>query len=302
MTPSTSRRPPTRKVRETFRRGAAGCWVHPEWEAKFPWLAQGITGGSAPGIRDGVDFGLFTPRPPPDVRGSWEVLGAGVGFDSVLHSRQVHGSRVLVHGVDWKASMQEHSRAPGVVEKSRNTKSSPGRATSMLCLGPDADGHVTAVQGLLLGVTVADCVPVFLVQPEGSVLGIVHAGWRGVVAGVLEAGLEVLRHLANRASDDIHVHLGPSICGSCYEVGPEVHGALGLPNPGRAEPVDLAEELASRAARAGVSPSRITRSSWCTLCGDSPFYSHRRGDPERQVAFLGIRQDRRPGRTEGTSR
>jgi polyphenol oxidase len=138
-------------------------------------------------------------------------------------------------------------------------------------------------------VTVADCVPVYVVDPVRMATALLHAGWRGVAAGVLERGLKTLERCFGSKAEELLLHLGPAICGACYEVGPEVHRALGLPDPGEPAAVDLRGVLAARATATGVDPARITRSAQCTRCGDSPFFSHRRGDPERQVGYLGIR-------------
>jgi len=78
-----------------------------------------------------------------------------------------------------------------------------------------------------------------------------------------------------------------------YEVGEEVHAAMGLPEPTGPSPVDLRGHLVSRAIRAGVGEAQVTQSSWCTLCQGSPFFSHRRGDSGRQVGFLGILSTKR---------
>lgn len=159
---------------------------------------------------------------------------------------------------------------------------------SRLRVGPDADGHITIAEGILLGVTVADCVPVFLVDPKARAVGLLHAGWRGTVDSILEQGIESLRRELGTDPDTLHLHLGPAICGGCYEVGSEVHAALGLPEPAGPSPVDLRGQLAHRAVDLGVGEDRMTQSAWCTLCQGSPFFSHRRGDSERQVGFLGI--------------
>jgi len=249
-----------RRIEEVFRPGNPGYWIHPDWAARFPWLVQGTTG------RSRGDFALFTDPPAPGARDSWEGLGERLGFDVIVHSRQIHGRGLLVHGGE--------------------TLVHGGEA---LTLGPDADGHVTDSKGVLLGVTVADCVPVFLVDPGERVVGLLHAGWRGAAAGILERGFELLGDEFGSLPEDIHLHLGPAICGKCYEVGSEVHLALGLPEPGEPSPVDLRGHLASRAIAAGVGEGRITESAWCTLCEGSPFFSHRRGDSGRQVGFLGIR-------------
>ena len=153
----------------------------------------------------------------------------------------------------------------------------------------EADGHVTSAEDLLLGVTVADCVPVFLVAADGKAVGVLHAGWRGAAAGVLEEGLRSLQSETGCDPSDFHLHLGPAICGDCYEVGPEVHRALGVPEPNSPTPIDLRAILATRALGLGFSKDRVTVSTWCTRCGASPFFSHRRGDLGRQVGFIGIR-------------
>jgi len=156
-----------------------------------------------------------------------------------------------------------------------------------LYLAPSSDGHVTGDEGVLLTVGLADCVAISLVDPRRRVVALVHAGWRGTAAGILDRGLEVLFERLAVPAGDLHAHLGPSICGDCYQVGPEVHEALGLERPAAPAPVDLRALLARRARDAGIPTERITASVHCTRCGDSPFFSHRGGSAARQLAYLG---------------
>ena len=142
---------------------------------------------------------------------------------------------------------------------------------------------------MLLAVTVADCVPVYLVDPEHRAVALLHAGWRGTAAGIVEAGVATLAAQFGTLPTDLHLHLGPAICGDCYEVGPEVFRALGLSEPSGPEPVDVRAVLTGQAHALGVRHGRVSFSGACTLCGDGGYFSHRRGDRERQVAFLGIR-------------
>jgi YfiH family protein len=230
--------------------------VHPEWKEHFPWLAQGTTRGTSD-----FDLGLFGEASSPrDVLTRWDRLRAASGMSMVACAHQVHGGAVRWHG----------PAAPG------------------LHLSGSCDGHATATAGILLGVTVADCVPVSMVDPPRRAVALVHAGWRGVAAGVLERGVAVLAERASSRPADLHVHLGPAICGTCYEVGPEVFAALGLTSPRSPASLDLRAVLAGRAVAAGVSAERITVSTRCTRCGDG-FFSHRGGDRGRQAGFLGIR-------------
>ena len=229
----------------------------------MPWLIQGTTGrgdGGGP-----FDLALFAPE--RDGRAVWERwwrLAEAAGAERIAHGRQVHGARVRLHR----------------------------KADTGMTLVPACDGHAAAEPGILLAVTVADCVPVFLVEPRERVVALLHAGWRGVAAGILGRGVELLRDRLGIEPGQLLLHAGPAVCGDCYEVGPEVHRALGLADPGGPAPVDLRAILARRAVEMGVPADAVSLSSHCTLCGDSPFFSHRGGDGERQAAVLGVR---RPG-------
>ena len=142
---------------------------------------------------------------------------------------------------------------------------------------------------MLVAITVADCVPVYVVDAEKRSVALLHAGWRGTAAGILATGLSVLNERWRSEPEHLWVHLGPAICGACYEVGPEVFEALGQPAPPGPAPVDVRAVLVSQAREAGVGADRISVSNDCTLCGDSGFFSHRGDRPERQAAVLGVR-------------
>lgn len=231
--------------------------VHPRWQERWPGLVQGLT---RPGPERAWDFRLFDGAGEGAVE-RWAELGPAQGCDAVVHARQPHG-----------AAVRTHRHLP------------PG-----LHLSEPVDAHLTRDAGILLAVTVADCVPAFLVAPERGAIALVHAGWRGAAAGILEGAVANLRDRFGVAPEEVSVHLGPSICAACYEVGPEVHEGLGEGVPSGPTPVDLRRNLARRAAEVGVAASRITVSTLCTRCGPVDLYSHRRGDAARQVAFLGWR-------------
>jgi polyphenol oxidase len=228
--------------------------VRSDWEEAFPWLVQGTT-------TRGRDFRLWGPDTPAGAAlEAWEVLRAGMGADTVVHARQVHGAGLRFH-----------------------EGGSPG-----LHLVPPSDGHMTRTPGVLLAVSVADCVPVFLVAEARRAVAVLHAGWRGVAAGIVEAGIQGFRDRLGVEPGDLHLHLGPAISGPEYEVGPEVHRALGRRDPGAPAPLDLRDVVAERASRAGVLPARIGRSKRCTRT-DPLLFSHRGGDRMRQVAYVMIR-------------
>jgi YfiH family protein len=136
---------------------------------------------------------------------------------------------------------------------------------------PQADGQATALVGVATIVLAADCLPVAL-GCEGAV-AMVHAGWRGLAAGVLEQGVLALRELA-RADDygAIVAVVGPGAGACCYEVGAEVHRAFDGTHA-RGRNIDLRAIARERLLAAGV--ERVHDVDMCTIC-DPRFFSHRR--------------------------
>jgi len=257
MTPATEARR-VNLIREQRLTGEAPVFVHPQWQEQFPWLLQATTGR---GAEPGFDLACFGGGPAAQVMKRWRTVRAATGFDAVVHALQVHGSRVLHHDTVCE----------GVL------------------LRDDADGHVTTRANLLLAISAADCVPVFLADPLHRAVAALHAGWRGVVAGILENGIAQMQRTCNSRADQLHVHFGPAICGECYEVGPEVHEALGLEVPTHNTPIDLRAVLTRRALQAGVAAANVTVSEYCTRHSGRTFFSHRAGDTGRQMGLIGIR-------------
>jgi YfiH family protein len=232
-----------------------------EWAERFG-VTAGITArGDGPGR--GFDLGLWTDAPAGEVMGRWRAFRSAIpGFSGVVLGTQVHRTDVV-----WHDHLTGWVQLEGV------------------------DGHATATPGLLLTVTVADCIPVYLVAPEKRVVALLHAGWRGTAAGILSRGLEVLKEHAGIEPGDLVMHSGVGICGACYEVGPEVLEALNLRGDDRGPwHVDLRERLAEQAEDAGI--AEVTVSSWCSAHHRPLFYSHRasKGSDGRMVAYLGIPQ------------
>ncbi len=152
-----------------------------------------------------------------------------------------------------------------------------------------ADGHATSAEGLLLLVTVADCVPIYLVAPAQRAIALLHSGWRGTAAGILARGVETLQREAGADPADLVMHLGVAISGAAYEVGAEVVRGVGL-TPEGAGPwhVDLRESLTEQARTLGV--GEVSQSGHCTVARGGDFFSHRGsgGADGRMVAYLGM--------------
>ncbi|MDQ3520940.1 MAG: polyphenol oxidase family protein [Gemmatimonadota bacterium] len=246
-----------KRVAETRLDGDVPLWVHPEWAERFPWLVQGTTGS-------GFDLGLFGDQPIGAALQRWRALRSATGMNATVHARQVHGSDVAVHGLDGLGGM---------------------------LLMEGVDGHLTDQRGLLLTVSVADCVPVSIVDPEKRAVALVHAGWRGTAAGIVGRALERLREVYDASPADLWLHAGPAICGDCYEVGPEVHAALRPEKapPAVPTPIDVRAVVAGQAVMAGMPRERLSVSAHCTRCGPGDFFSHRVGSPGRQMGVLGVR-------------
>ena len=112
-------------------------------------------------------------------------------------------------------------------------------------------------------------------------MALLHAGWRGTAARIVDEGHRA--HGRSRACDaaDLKVHLGPAICGRCYEVGPDVFEQLTGWQTIRDRHVDLRALLAEQASELGV--RQLSASPHCTRCDNDRFFSHRAGDAGRQV-------------------
>jgi YfiH family protein len=133
----------------------------------------------------------------------------------------------------------------------------------------EADGQATALRDLGAMVLTADCLPVAL-GARGGAVAMVHAGWRGLAAGVLEEGARAVRELGG--TGEIVAIVGPGAGACCYEVGEEVHAAFGgAHRAGRS--IDLKAIARERLLAAGVDDVRDVAA--CTIC-DERFFSHRR--------------------------
>ena len=217
--------------------------VPPGYEVAFSTRDGGVSEGDF----HSLNLGLLTDDEPERVVENRRRLCEAKGLDPDHGSMayQVHGARV------------EEAQPLGLV--------SPGTRY------PACDGLVTSERGLALMLVTADCLPIALARTNGGQrLAVLHAGWRGLLAGIAAAGVNALCGKAVAA-------IGPGIGPCCYEVDEEVaapfryrfgdevvpEGHLDLP---------LAAELALR--EAGV--TEIERSPHCTACEPELFFSHRR--------------------------
>jgi len=167
------------------------------------------------------------------------------------------------------------------------------RVDRVVPLVREVDGLVTNRPGVALFATFADCLPLIAYDPEQRAAGLAHAGWRGTEAGIARNLVGALRREYGSRAEDLRVGLGPGICGSCYEVGPEFADRFPpeFLQPGKDGKLllDLVEANRKQFLELGVLPRRIRAHALCTYESDR-LYSHRRQpDGSRFAALVVVR-------------
>lgn len=217
-------------------------------------------------------------------------MSEGVGIrlgpsGRVLFTNRDHGNLSSVGGLDAEEGTRARASVCSLIGLQRlargyqvhGTRVERVRELSALGSGsapiPDreADGQATALTGLGVMVMSADCLPVALAC--GGAVAIVHAGWRGLAAGVLEEGLSALCELSDGGGEIVAI-VGPGAGPCCYEVGPEVHTAFdGAHAHAYGRKIDLRAIVHERLFEAGV--SEVDDLEACTICDES-YFSYRR--------------------------
>jgi YfiH family protein len=223
-------------------------------------------GGVSGGIYASLNCGLGSDDEPEAVRENRRRVVAHLAAGDIVSAHQVHGITALRVDQVWPAGVR-----------------------------PKADAMVTATRGLALGVLTADCAPVLMADADAGVVGAAHAGWRGAVAGVLEATIEAMERLgASRGR--IAAAVGPCIRQPAYEVGQEFEAeflrqdpANGRffsrgPGPGGRPHFDLSAYALSRLLAARV--AHAEQSAACTFAQPGEFFSYR-GSRARQEPDYG---------------
>lgn len=222
-----------------IERSLAGCRV------VFTTRLGGVSGGPF----ESLNLGMRTGDDPDSVARNRRRVSGRAGLDPhrVAMGWQVHGTELH----EWEAPPEAAEAAFA------------GRGDRTLA---HVDGHLTSLRRLGLLVLVADCLPIALVAPER--VAIVHGGWRGLAAGILERALEAF-------ADPPAAVIGPGIGRCCYEVGDEVLAAFdGLDGVAAGRMLDLRLVARRKLAAAGV--GEVDDVDLCTSCRADLFFSHRR--------------------------
>lgn len=204
------------------------------------------------------------------------AMRLGVDLDSLVMPRQTHSCRVAVIDNDYLALDID--------------------AQEQVLDGVDA--LVTSLQGVVIGVNTADCVPVVLVDRRAGVIAAAHAGWRGTAGRILDSVVRQMTVLGASAAN-IQAAMGPCICQDCFEVGDEVVEAFRQAQfdtdaitvrhavTGKAH-IDLRAANVAVLADAGVPAANITAAVHCSRCESERYFSARRLGVNSGRSFTGI--------------
>jgi len=264
--------------------------LHP-WR-RFAELEAGFStrlGGVSRAPWHSLNTALHVGDADGDVIRNRRRIAAGLGwpFEAWTSASQVHGNRV------YRVTAEDRGK---------------GRARPEDAVA-EADALITDVPGTLLVMYYADCVPLYFYDPDHSAIGLAHAGWRGTALDVAGETVRAMEAAFGTRPDRLYAAIGPSIGPCCYEVdepvlcrllplaetlqrfvGPGAEALTAPARPGRAA-ANLKEFNRRLMMKAGILPSRIEISRWCTGCRTDLFFSHRRegGKTGRMAAWLGRR-------------
>lgn len=241
------------------------------WDS--PALCHGFLGrrgGVSIGPYESLNLAYWVGDDSVHVDENWRRLRGVIGVETpVARPHQVHGKEVHI------------VTAENVSEK------------------PSADGMVTATPGIILAVASADCVPILMTDAREKVVGAIHAGWRGVIAGIAREAVIAMASLGAKPRD-LRAALGPSIGMCCFEVDAELADRFAREIPdadrhsragrsGKAY-LDLRAIITDQLMAAGLPRESIANIGPCTRCANDQFFSRRASSISGlQLSFIGVR-------------
>ncbi len=260
--------------------------------SELPYICHGFStrlGGVSEGIFESMNLGNQAAGyedDPEKVRMNFERIAAEIGIDphSIVISQQVHKTNIRL--------VTEADRGKGLYLPKDYS---------------EIDGLITDRPGVTLVTKYADCVPLFFVDPKKRAIGLTHSGWRGTVAKIGRNTVEEMRKHFGCEPEQLLAVIGPSICGSCYEVSEEVAEAFRdafagngynrnkilTKNDSGSYQLDLWEANREILMEAGLKEHQIHVSGVCTACNSDLLFSHRRTGGKRGslAAFLALKEE-----------
>lgn len=221
-----------------------------------------------------LNLGTNTLDSPHSVEGNRSILARGFGttVDRVVTVNQVHGVDILV--IDAPNPEYNHF------------------------LKLECDGIITNQPELMIGVLVADCVPVLLYDPVRKVAAALHAGWKGTAGRICLKGIEAMVEIFGCKPENVLAAVGPAIGQCCYEVDQPVYDqfrkigieqqAFFTEKGGGKWLLDLPAANAAQLRESGLLPENIETTELCVSCSPDLFFSYRRdsGETGRQMGFV----------------
>ena len=213
----------------------------------------GRAGGVSTGIFSSLNVGLGSSDDPANTAENRMRCRETLGADHLLTLYQIHSPDAVIVTEPWSGQ------------------------------GPKADGMATRLKGVALGVLAADCMPFLFIDAEAEVIGAAHAGWRGALAGVLEATISAMISIGARAKR-IAAAVGPCMRQENFEVGLDVLEAFTAKHPqadqyfasgvsAQKRQFDLVGFGAARLAACGV--SQLDDIRVCTVAESDRYFSYR---------------------------
>ena len=256
-------------------------YLAPSFETTSPVTIQGFTtrheGISRPPYNS-LNLGMNTEDSPHNVEGNRSLLARtfGIAQERLVTVRQNHGTDILV--ID--APNEDFSHFSGL----------------------EADAIITNQPGVMIGVTVADCVPILLFDPVKKVIAAVHAGWQGTAARITAQAVAGMKQVFGSRPGDIQAAIGPCINSCCYEVDqpvkdgfkaqPDLWNAVAEPAGSGKWRLDLALANRIQLEDAGLQLAAIQTLAHCVCCQKEWFFSYRRdeGETGRQMGFIMLKE------------
>ncbi|GAB3498090.1 peptidoglycan editing factor PgeF [Spirosoma knui] len=221
-------------------------------------------GGVSPAPFTSLNLGINTDDDPAHVDENRQRFFGAIGAEDALFAsaHQVHGTDVL------------YTTEPGRYE--------------------GYDALITDKPGLLVGVTVADCVPILIYDAANRAVGAIHAGWRGTVGGIVTKTLEAMQQQFGTLAESCYAYVGTCIDEASFEIGPEVAEQFG-PDFTRTDPYSQKTCANLKAANAsllldfGIPSAQIAVSAYSTVLNNQDYFSYRaeRGQTGRMLAVIG---------------
>ncbi len=209
-------------------------------------------------FRAGFSLGFSTFSSDEDRKRLAEIIG--LNSEKLVVPKQVHGHRV------------QYCKSPGELA--------------------DTDAIISNSENVVLSIQVADCIPLFILDKNSKMVGLVHAGWKGTAKGIVSKTIHEIK-IHNESQNNIMVLIGPSIKQCCFEIGPEVADEFSndylVQGSGDRSFLDLQGVVKKQLMNVGIKNENIIDLDECTCCQPKKYYSYRRDGKQagRMIAVCG---------------